>query len=599
MHHLRKLVLTALLFIGYSVAHSQQAAAVDSMKTALGRVATTAEKAYWLDLLSRTLMNVNLDEAEIYGKQLIALAEESRDRKLMIQAYLSNGTRCSYRAGTKDYTQRAIDYYNQALVIAKQNRLDEETGAVLLKLSAIYLAMPDNDKALNYVNQAFSTISTTSNDSLKAVAHGVYGDVYLVRNDKILALRNYLNALRIAESLKKPALLRSCYINLSGFYSGIEDYDRAIDYFMQGFKKLDDMTEKNVPYQRAMDLIGIGRLYASKKNYDLAIEYFEKSMKMADELKFSSLKVPGYTSILNQYLQMDQPRKALDYFNSPAGQNLQGYMKNFDLKWAIDQGYGYIYTQLGMFDSARYHFDLATPYFEKSSNDYSRLGYFAQLGSYYEKTGEYDKAIELYLKVKALADKTGHLESVEKAAKHLDSLYAKTGNFQQSSLYNSIYYRYKDSIQELNKEKELAQVEATDEQQRQARLLKEAEEKKVRKNNIQYLGITIGIAALFVLLVVLGMFKLPVTAIRAIGFFAFLMFFEFIFLVFKKNIYALTHGEPWKDLAFMIALAAILVPAHHWLEHKVIHYLTSHNRLTASGKGLVDRIMGRRKTTAK
>ena len=36
------------------------------------------------------------------------------------------------------------------------------------------------------------------------------------------------------------------------------------------------------------------------------------------------------------------------------------------------------------------------------------------------------------------------------------------------------------------------------------------------------------------------------------------MFFEFIFLIFKKQIYSQTKGEPWKDLAFMIALAAIL-----------------------------------------
>jgi hypothetical protein len=90
----------------------------------------------------------------------------------------------------------------------------------------------------------------------------------------------------------------------------------------------------------------------------------------------------------------------------------------------------------------------------------------------------------------------------------------------------------------------------------------------------------LGIFGLFVALVVLGMFKVSATVIRGIGFFAFLLFFEFIFLIFKKNIYSITHGEPWKDLAFMIGLAAILVPLHHFLEKRVLHYLTSHNRLT-------------------
>jgi len=148
---------------------------------------------------------------------------------------------------------------------------------------------------------------------------------------------------------------------------------------------------------------------------------------------------------------------------------------------------------------------------------------------------------------------------------------------------------------EINKEKELAQVEATDEQMRLARIEKEKEEAKRKRYNLQYLGITIGITALFVVLVMLGMFKVSATTIKMIGFFAFLMFFEFIFLIFKKTIYSITHGEPLKDLLFMIALAALLLPLHHWLEHKVIHYLTSHNRLTEAGSQLRNRLFNRKK----
>lgn len=592
---MRKITCLFIFLIVAFASTGQQAAAVDSMKGMIAKAVTTEEKIEGLDLLSRTLMNVNLKEADEYGLKLITIAEESRDRKLMVKAYMSNGIRCSYYATKREYANHSIEYYNKALAIAKQNRMDEETGGVLLLLSSVHLAIPDKDKALNYVNQASSVISVLKNDSLKAEASSVYGDVYLARNDKILALRNYLNALRISEDIKNHPLLRSCYLNLSGFYSNIEDYDKAIDYYMQAFKELNAMTEKNAPYQRAIDLNSIGKLYADKKNYDIAISYFERSLALADTLKFSTLKVPGYTSLLNQYLRMDQPQKALEYFNSPSGQALKDFLENFGFSGAIDQAYAVIYTQLNKLDSARYYFNNASPFFEKNPNETIKLSYYAQLGSFYKKTGEYDKAIEFYLKVKDIADRTGQLESGERVAKHLDTLYNRTGNFQQARLYNSIYYQYKDSIETLNKEKELAQVEATDEQQRQERRLREEEEKKNRKNNIQYMAITIGIVGLFVMLVVLGMFKVSANTIRLVGFFAFIMFFEFIFLIFKKNIYSFTHGEPWKDLAFMIALAAMLVPLHHWLEHRVIKYLTSHNRLTASGKNLLSRVFVRKK----
>lgn len=588
-------LLLLLLFASVYVQAQAQAAAVDSMKRALAKSGDVSGRVYWLDILSRTLMNVDMEEAEKYGNQLIEIAEESRDRRLMVTAYLSNGNRCSYFAGTKDYINRAIDYYTKALDIAKQNRLDEETGKALLYLASINLAIPDKDRALSYANQASSIISTVNNDSLRAESFNIFGDVYLVRNEKILSLRNYLLALRLGEEIRNPTVLRNCNVNLSGFYSNIGDFDRAIDYQMRANKNLDDIKERNTPYVRVVDLSAIGNLYAQKKNYDLAISYFERSISMADSLKFSTLKVPGYINLLNQYLRSDKSKEALTYFNSSRGKELKEFLGKFGFSGVIDQAYAVMYGGLDQFDSSMYYFRRAYPFFEKSTNPASTMSFYAQLADVFQKMGRYDSAIALYTRVKEMADRIGQLEPAQRAAKHLDTLYSKSGNFQMASKYNSIYYQYKDSLEKINKEKELAQVEATDEQLRLVRIEKEKEEAKRKRFNIQYLGITIGITALFVALVMLGMFRVSRTTIKMLGFFAFLMFFEFIFLIFKKNIYSITKGEPLLDLLFMIGLAALLLPLHHWLEHKVIHYLTSHNRLTEAGSQLRNRLFNRKK----
>jgi tetratricopeptide (TPR) repeat protein len=590
---------TILLFLctGFVLkSNSQDATAITALKQSLATAVTAGEKTDLLDRLSKMSMSTNLSEAEAFGKQLIQVAEESRDRKLMVKAYLSNGTRCSYFASRQEYMNRAVEFYDKALTIAKENKLDDDIGAAYLHLSAVYVVKLDKDKALSYANEASAVISTHKNDSLKTEVYINYGNVYLVMNEKILALRNYLNALRSAEEQRSNPLQRSCYLNLSSFYASIEEYDKAIDYAVQAYNKLAVINNNNSGYQRAIDLNNIGNLYAYKKSQDMAITYFERSLAVADSLKFPTLKIPGYVSLLNHYLRLDQPQKALDYFNSEAGQNLRKHLEAFGFSAVIAQAFAVIYTELGKFDSAGNYFKKAMPFFETGSSETQKMNFYGQLAHFYEKKGENDKAIDYYLLVKDIALKNSLLENVEMSAKHLDSLYNKTANFQLASQYNAVYYTYKDSVAKLNKEKELAQVEATDEQQRQERIQKEEEEREVRKNNIQYMAITIGIAALFVALVILGMFKVPANAIRAIGFFSFLLFFEFIFLVFKKNIHSLTHGEPWKDLAFMIALAAVLVPLHHWLEHKVIKYLTSHNRLTASGKTLMSKVFAGKKS---
>ena len=571
-----------LLFIIISATTTtfcQQSAALDSIRSALAKAKTPEEKVYWFDNLSRTAMNVDLAQAEEYGKQLISFAEETRDRKLMVKAYMSNGLRCSYFSGQKDYATRSIEFYNKALEIAKQNKMEDEVGAAQLRLASVYLSIPDKDKALNYVDQAFSLISTLKNDSLKAESHNSYGLVHQARNDKTLSLRHFLNGLQIAEQTKKPELKRNCYVHLSNFYTRIQEHDKATDYFMKANKELDHIREKNVPYQRAIDINTLGNLFANKKNHDIAISYFERSIAMADSLKFSTLKVPGYISLLNQYLRMDQPKKALEYINSAPGQNLKKYLSDFGMTAMIDQAYAFIYYQLNQFDSAKVYFDKALPYFEQKTSEINRISFYSQFANYYNKTDNAAKAIEYYMKVKEIGERIGQLEQVQMAYKNLDTLYEKKSDFKLANQYNSLYYQYKDSIDKLKKENELAQIAALDEQQRAERIRLEEQEAKEKRNRIQYMGIIIGIAVLFVSLVMMGWFKVSANTIRAIGFFSFLIFFEFIFLVFKKNINGLTNGVPLYDLGFMIALAAILVPLHHWLEHRFIHFLTSHHML--------------------
>jgi tetratricopeptide (TPR) repeat protein len=595
MRVLPKLLLLFSFILILKQSNAQETKLVDSIKIGLAKATTFSEKVDLLDQLSKVMMNVNPQEADEIGKRLIATAEESRDRKLMVKAYISNGVRCSFFAQRKEYIDKAIEYFTKALEVAKTNRLEEETGGAQLYLSGIYLANSDNEKALSYVTQAFSLISTLSNDSLRAASHNAYGQVYQAKNEKILALRNFLNALRIAEDIKNNPLIKDCYIYLANFYSSIEDFDKAIDYYTLAYKKLDVIKGHGTPYMKVVYISAIGNLYARKKSYDISISYFERSIKMADSLHFSTLKIPGYISLLNQYLRMDQPQKALNYMNSVEGDSIKSYLSKFGLVYVIDQAYGVIYNDLGRYDSAGYYLLKAKPGFEKGVNPANMINFYAMLADYYYKSGDNKNAIDTYLKVKDMSEANGLLENVKAAAKYLDTLYNRTGNIPLAGKFKAVFYQYKDSIETLNREKELAQVEADDEQKRQAKIEKEEEDRERRKNNIQYMSITIGIVFLFVVLVILGMFKVSVGAIKAISFFAFLMFFEFIFLVFKKNIHSLTHGEPWKDLAFMIALAALLVPLHHWLEHRVLHYLTSHNRLTSAGHHIKNRLFGKTK----
>ncbi|MBU3714301.1 MAG: tetratricopeptide repeat protein [Ferruginibacter sp.] len=584
---LKKVVcIIVVLSIALFRSHGQDIKIIEKLKKQLASTSNTEEKIDLLGKLSLYLMDINLDQSEEAGKQQITIAEESRNREWMVKAYLSNGLRCSYFAGRNDYNDRSFDYYNKALEIAQKNRLQKWIGIAHMRLANAYLNKSDKDKALNEANEASSLLANIDSDSLRAESNVTLGTVHLARNNKTLALRFFLNALVMAEDIKNMPLIRNCYLRLVEFYNNISDYDRALDYHSKALEALEKIDDDNKMYTKAVYLSGIANLYSQQEKYDIALNYYNQSIKIADSLNFPNLKIPAYVGILNQFLTNNQPSKAMDYFNSPAGETLKNYLSQSGFSAAIDQAYAAIYTRLDKLDSAKIYLDKSAPFFEQSANDFAKISSYGIWADFYKRASDYPNSIKYFLKVKEMSEKAGILENIVEATKQLDTLYEKTGDYRSSKLYSAQYFKYNDSLQKLNKEKEMLQVEAADEQLRLQKKKKQTEEDNQRRHNIQYMAITIGIATLFVLLVFMGLFQVSTGTIRLLGFFTFIMFFEFIILIADHKIHDITHGEPWKVLTIKIILIAMLLPFHHWLEKKTISYLTSMNKLKVNKKGI-------------
>ncbi|MBL7732360.1 MAG: tetratricopeptide repeat protein [Chitinophagaceae bacterium] len=569
--------------------------AIESLQRKLTNARTAKERVKALGDLSKVFINQNFHLSDSVGRLMIQEAELSRDRELMAEALLVNGERNSFFAGRRENFDKAVNYYESALELSRQNKLNRYIARSYLALSAVYRVLPDADKAFAYVNEAISYVDITGDDSLSTIAHIELGNVYGLKRQKLLSFRNYLTSMRKAEEIGDPKLKRTCYNALSNFYTSIDEHDKAIDFLTRSLRLIDEVTDSGYIYQKPIALNSIGTLYGLKKNYEMANYFLQESLRVSDSLGYDPLKIPAYLAILNNYLLSGKPQVALDYLNK--NEEVKAYTARFGLAYQLDYAYGYIYTDMGRFDSARYYYTKAAPFYESNSTEATKYVFYYQVGRMLKLAGSVNEAIASFQKAEQVAYSVADPERVKLTAKELDTLFQLTNDYKSSRRYAAIYYQYKDSIEKLGKEKDLLQEETADEQLRLASRLKQEREAKQRKNNIQYSAITIGIAALLVIMVVLGMFKVSAGFIKAVGFFFFIMLFEFIFLVFKKKIYSVTNGEPLKDLAFMIGLAAVLVPLHHWVEHKVLHYLTSHNRLTAAGHHLKKKFLRRSKTT--
>lgn len=545
----------------------------DSLKLRLSKAQTAADKVN--GLLDLSVASV-LDplKSELYMKQAVEAAELSRDRPLMARTYLAVGKRYLNNSGLSDNLERAINNFDRAEEIGRANNLDLWLIRTYSALSMAWLSRGDKEKSLSYCNQALSVAGNTDNDTASVIAYTAMGEFHLISDEKLLAFRNFLEALRVAEKSEKEDLLKEVYTHLERFYASIHDYNKAIDYRMKAYEL--DRKAWNVAEMIADDY-NIGDLFGQNKQQDLALKMYENAIALADSLHYDLFKLDPYFRIFNMYFNSNQYVKGFNYLKDH--QSILMFLQNSGYQFYIDQLYAMSLTEQGRFDSAGYYFRRAEPEMEKRGNPEVHYNFYTSFGDFQIQKKDYPRAIAYYSKAYGVGAAVKDLEMQENSAQILDSIYGLSGDYKAAHLYNARYHLLKDSLMGMSRDADVLKLEVESDNQRRERLAKEEELRMEHRHNVQYMGFTMGLVVLFIVLVMLGWFAVPAGFIRALGFVSFIFLFEFIILLADKTIQRWTHEEPWKVLVIKIGLAAVLVPLHHWLEHKVIHYLSHRKRV--------------------
>jgi tetratricopeptide (TPR) repeat protein len=551
----------------------------DSLLRNTQTASTPEEKVEAFSRVADYHFNSNDSISKYYHLKTVETAEISRDRKLIIRTWLKLANRYLNNSAKKENLLKARDAANKGLDIALAEKLDEQSAFCQLTIARCWRLEGNNAKALEILNGVNNIAANTSNDSLKVRTFNALGDAYSMQSDNLQAFRNYMNALEIAENSGRHKDISQCYDNLSAFYQGIKQYEKAKDYAFRSLAL--DSTNKNW-HSVLDDYNNIGKIYSAEKNIDMALYFFEKSIQKADAIGFEKYKINCYANITNMYFFAERYQEGLNYMQSnPA---LANFMITAGMESMIDFAKGSVYNQTGKLDSAGFYLKKSQPFFEQVMGVFNRFGFYSVYATYLKKRNDYAGAMSYLQKARSIADETKNMELLKYVYQQMDTLSALSGKYQLAYEYRGVARKFSDSLESLTKEKDLLAIEIDKENRQKEKKALEATQAKTRRHNIQYLGITAAIASIFILLVTAGLLSVSRGTVRIIGFFAFIFLFEFIILLADNQIHHWTHGEPWKIMAIKILLIALLLPLHHYLEHKVIHYLNEKNMLRIKKK---------------
>ena len=438
-----------------------------------------------------------------------------------------------------------------------------------------------SDVALSDANKAFYYASLTNNEVNKIKCIILLGSCQESNNLKIDAFKNYINALYLADKYQFLNLVFVAEEKLSTYYWAILNFGKAKEYKIKQIELASRIYSNDS--SRLMYLYSdLAGYYYYNDEEKQAYNITARVISYADRHNNIDLKKDALLSY-RTYLFEKNKLQTISYFYTTVHPE--------EFRRIASQNYP-LYCRLkacmaevsGNMDSAFFYYALTENKLleQNKSTPYYLSNFYRRFGQFLLRKGDIDLAADKMSKSYNYALSARYYPYIIEATGYLDSIYNIKQDYRTAYQYAKLNKAYADSQAIMTRSDELLRLEA-DNVEKEEQLMAERELAQTRRrHNIQYVSIIIIIATSFVILAMVGSFKVHRFVIQSIGFFCFILLFEFIIMLTDTRIEHVTHGEPWKVLLFKIGLIALLSPTHHWMEKKVVHYLHEHKLIDGS-----------------
>ncbi len=530
---------------------------------------TGSEKVYSLNhLISYYYAFNNESKADSLRDLQLIFAEESADRTLLLSALFPAYNRFNSNSSQQRFNKE-LGFAKQALEYAKITGKKDYEALAYANIAAVYRNSGKPELASKNADIAFSTAISSENDSVKVITALEVGNVFMQKKDLLMAFRKFSNAYEIANNLRNSDLLSNVYYNFSLLYFRLQSNEQAKEYAQKSIT----LNIKSGNRQALIrDYILMGKIVDNIP----AKNYLNRAALLADSIGNPVLKLMSNQMLFNLYMIYDNA-VAFNFLSShPDVEEALFGLGDHYYNWII----GEVFLYRGNYDSAYKYFKRAEPAYGPDSEFPGRIYFLTELADCCKALKLYDEAIKNYTTVLDIAGRTSNIRDKSSSLFALQESYFALGDFKQAYRFSQAYNLFQDSVNQLNKEKDMALLEIGNENKRIEKEKELTQRAKQRRHDAQYMLITITVATAFILLVFMGLFTVSKSTVKILGFFSFIFLFELITLILDNWIHSITHGEPGFVWLIKIGIISLMLPFHHWLENKIIQYLTTRKMIT-------------------
>lgn len=306
-----------------------------------------------------------------------------------------------------EYKDSSIQLLTDAYGKAHQNNFKDLELIALYNLSKNFHIKKDFKKTLEYLRKAEPLALELNDKKYLAYIYNIFGSTYN-KKDYSLGLEYYFKSLDLKQDtlpdgsvVASPLSISNTLNNIGYTYFSMKDFNKAMKYYNQVLKIRESNGYEN---RMAAVLMRIAHIYEDKNDVLNAKQYYEKALEYAerfqDKLRISLI----YPNLAHVYYRSKNYDKAIDLYK-------KGIQLAYEL--GIPNNTIFAYISLGDLYLTKENFDLSYYYIIKAINLMDSIGEFQRynlhpayfvLSRYYEKTGNYEKALEVFKEYYNLRD---------------------------------------------------------------------------------------------------------------------------------------------------------------------------------------------------
>jgi signal transduction histidine kinase len=240
--------------------------------------------------------------------------------------------------------------------------------------------------------------------------------------------------------------LVECYNDLALQYKNLTNYKKSLEIYYKAEKIALTSQSPKKEFHLGVINSGIASVYGSLHNYDLAIYKCLKAIENFTIIKNTRKIASSYINLGNYYYYKSDYSMAV--FNYKKAENYFSGVKDSAMLTYCYNCLGSVYFQIKNYTAALNYFNkFHDNTIHEKSADLEKIAVAKQnLGQAYNELGDTKKAIELCLEAITLFKKLQDFANLYISYENLAKYYSKSGNFETSNKYYTLYAHVKDSV---------------------------------------------------------------------------------------------------------------------------------------------------------